>query len=285
MFKKIILMALFIFCVVAAINTSVHAGNKPVFIGITAKDDAVAQKDYSPFLSLLAKELKCDVTLKTFPDLVKLGESLKSGKIQFTILSPTDYLKMHETVGVEAIATKLNKGGTPFCQGTIISAKNGNINKLIDLKGKPFCFGPDGSFNKYYAALTAFKTEGLTIKDVDPLYGKSCSNIAGHILEGKSVAGVICDYSWNGWEKKLKEDPKTEQPSSKLKVIGVGPKLRDKAIAASKTTAAELRKKFVAALLTLKGKPEILKPPLKAKGFAASTDKDYDSLRKIIKEL
>lgn len=285
MFKKIIFMSVVVFCSVFVTSTSVFAKSKPVTIGITARDDAVAQKDYAPFLKLVKEELGNDVVLKTYSDLVTLGKAIKAGSIHFSIISPTDYLKLNEAVGVEAVATKLNKGGTPFCQGTIIAAKDGGINKLTDIKGKTFCFGPDGSFNKYYAALTAFRTEGVTIKDLDAQYGNSCGNIAGHILEGKSVAGVICDYSWDGWEKKLKSDPATEQPSAKLKIIGKGPKLRDKAIAISKKVDAKTRENFVNALIALKGKPEILNPPLKAKGFAKSTDKDYDGLRKIIKEL
>ncbi len=252
MLHKLFTLCIGIICSLILISSPAFAG-KSITIGITTKDDAAAQKDYAPFLKLVKEQVKTEVTLKTFPDLVKLGDAGKSGKIQFLILSPTDYLKLNESVGVQAVATKLNKGGTPYCQGTIIAKKDGEINTLTDLKGKPFCFGPDGSFNKYYTALSAFKTQNLSIKDVKAEYGKSCGNIAGHILEDKSVAGVICDYSWDGWEKKLKDDPKTDQPSTKLKIIGKGPKLRDKAIAATKKVDAKTREKFVNALIALKG--------------------------------
>lgn len=249
-------------------------------IGIKSSNDSKTQSDYATFISLLSTNTKSTVTLKTFKSIEELSTAITKGDIEFTIVSPTDYLKLNESSKVAAIATKLNKGGTPYCQGTIIAGKGKGIEKVADLKGKKICYGPKGSFNKYYAALSTYKTNGIKSEDVNAEFSNSCGNIAGHILEGKTDAGVICDYSWDGWVSK----EKTEY-TSKLVVVGKGPKLRDKAIAAAPKVDPKKSEKLVNALIALKDNPEIIKAPLKAKGFAKSTDKDYDELRNLLKSL
>jgi len=68
-------------------------------------------------------------------------------------------------------------------------------------------------------------------------------------------------------------------------MIGQGPKLRDMAVACSSCVKPELKKEFVDVLVELGGNSVILLPPLKAKGFASSTDKDYDLLRSVLKSV
>ncbi|MCP4376509.1 MAG: PhnD/SsuA/transferrin family substrate-binding protein, partial [bacterium] len=181
---------------------------------------------------------------------------------------------------LEAVATKLNKSGTPYCQGTLIALRGKGIKGIGDLKGKRFRYGPKGCFNKHLAALGAFKTAGLKPGELGGVsYGSGCGGIAQTILDGHADAGVICDYSWDGWV--AKKDAKV----GKFAVIARGPKLRDTVVAATGQTDASTQELFVRGLLALKGNATILKPPLKARGFARSTDGDYDSLRVLIKGL
>lgn len=254
-------------------------------IGIKSSDKIKAREAYQPFIGQLNRVIDGKVDLKIYTSLEELGKALKTGKIQFAFSSPTDYLKLNDSYGAVAIASKLNKGNSPYCQGTIVTSRDSEIKSIADLKGETFCYGPKGSFNKYYAALSAFKENKLGKDDVKAEYGTSCSNIAGYILDGKTKAGVVCDYSWDGWVKEQQVQSSTESLSSKLKIIGKGPRLRDDAISASEKVKKSIRKKFVSALLKLKGNPEILKAPLKAKGFAESTDDDYDLLRTVLTSL
>lgn len=249
-------------------------------LGIVSSDDAKAQGDYAPFIKLLKEKGDINVELKTYSTLEELETALKSGEAAFTFVSPTDYVKLNESAKVQAVATKLNKGGTPYCQGTIVAAKDKGIESIKDLKGKSICYGPKGSFNKYLAALAAFKENDLKESDLDAKFGSSCGNIASHILEGKTDAGVICDYSWDGWEAK-----DAKEYTEKLVVVGKGPKLRDKAVAASPKSDKKTIAALVKGLVALNGAEELIQPPLKAKGFAESTDADYDALREILKSL
>jgi len=262
-------------------ETSKTSPRKEINIGITSSDDAKSQKDYAPFNKLIAEKTGKDIVLKTYPSLDKLCKASGSGDVDFLILSPTDYLKANKASGAKAVATKLNKGGTPYCQGTVLAAKNGKIKSVTDLKGKTFRFGPDGSFNKYYAVLMLFSDNSLNWdKDLKSVsYGTGCGGIAGTILKGEADAGVVCDYSWNGWKAKNSEEVK------KLAVIGLAPRLRDKAIAASRGVDKATTEQFVKALVSLKDNPVILQPPLKARGFSPSTDKDYDSLRTVLSKV
>lgn len=249
-------------------------------IGIKSSDDTKSQKDYATFIQLLSEKANAQITLKTFKSIDELSNALISGEVEFTIVSPTDYLKLHESAKINAIATKKNKGGTAYCQGTIIAGKDKGINTIVDLKGKSICYGPKGSFNKYYAALSAYKSNGFKEEDVKAEFGSSCGNIAGHIIDGKTDAGVICDYSWDAWVKK-----DNKEYTGKLIVVGKGPKLRDDAIAASPKVDTKKHEILVSALIALEGNEEIVKPPLKAKGFEKSTDKDYDELRNLLNNL
>lgn len=256
-----------------------HA-KEAVVIGVKSSDVASVSEKYAPLKKLLEEKSGLKISVKGYATLEELSAAVKSGAASFVLASPTDYLKLHESAKAEVVATKLNKGGTPYCQGTIVAAKNKGIETVADLKGKKICYGPKGSFNKYLAALAAFKEAGLKESDMTSEFGSGCGNIADHIVNGKTDAGVICDYSWDGWNAKDK-NPYAE----KLQVVGKGPKLRDLAVAASPKTDKAVVTKIVAALLELKDAPEILAAPLKAKGFAKSSDADYNALREIVKTL
>lgn len=220
------------------------------------------------------------VELKAYPSSAELGQAAAAGEIDFVIASPTDYAALHESAGVVAVASKLNKGGTPYCQGTLIAPKGGSVAKLSDLKGKRFRFGPKGSFNKYHAALHAMAAAGVTSKDLKEVScGTGCSGIAETVLAGQADAGVICDYSWDSWM--ASSSPKVD----KLVIIGRGPKLREKVVAAAARTDRATREQLLKALLAMKGDPVLLAPPLKARGFVRSADSDYDLLRQVLKDL
>lgn len=251
-----------------------------IVIGVKSTNVAKAATAYAPLATLLSESTGYEISVQGFATLDALSNALKSGKVSLSVSSPTDYLKLHESAQAEAIATKLNKGGTPYCQGTIVAAKDKGIASIKDLKGKSICYGPKGSFNKYLAALAAYKKHGIKKEEIASQFGTGCGNIAGHILEGKSDAGVICDYSWDGWVAKSKSEY-----TDKLVVVGKGPKLRDLAIASSPKAQKNIIKTILTALVALKDKPELLKAPLKAKGFTPSSDADYDALREIVKNL
>jgi phosphonate transport system substrate-binding protein len=220
------------------------------------------------------------VALKVCKDTVELRRASAAGEVGFVIVSPTDYVAIKNPASLEAVATKLNKSGTPYCQGTLIAPKSGGVKTIGDLKGKRFRYGPKGSFNKYLAARHAFKHAGLAPGDLsEASFGTGCGGIAQTVLDGQADAGVVCDYSWDGWV--AKKDAKAD----KLVVIARGPKLRDTVVAATVRSDSAARERFVGALLALNGNPTILQPPLKAKGFARSNDGDYDSLREVIKGL
>ena len=261
--------------------TGCTSSRSPGFVvAVKSPDAAGAREQYAPFVRLMSEATGRPVTLKACGDCAELSRASAAGEVGFVIVSPTDYVSMKDSAGLEAIATKLNKSGTPYCQGTLIAVKGKGINRIGDLKGKRFRYGPKGSFNKYLAALCAFKQAGLKPGDLSGVsYGTGCGGIAQTILDGQADAGVICDYSWDGWV--AKKDAKV----GKLAVIARGPKLRDTVVAATGKTDAATREQFVRGLLALNGNATILQPPLKARGFARSTDGDYDSLRAVIKEL
>jgi len=257
-----------------------HAPSSGISLGVKSSDPVGTQEQYAPFIKLMSKNTGKPVVLKVYEDAEKLSGASAAGKVDFAIVSPTNYVAMKNAAGFEAVATKLNKSGTPYCQGTLIAPKAGGVKGIGDLKGKRFRYGPEGSFNKYLAARAAFKQGGFEPVELSGAsYGTGCSGIAQTILDGHADAGVICDYSWDGWV--AKNDAKID----KLTIIGRGPKLRDTVVAASGDVDAAAREQFVRALLALNGNPTILQPPLKAKGFARSTDGDYDSLREVIKGL
>ncbi len=251
-----------------------------VTLGVKAADASAARQQFAPFIGLLTKQLGRPVTLRVCGSSADLAQECKTGDVAFLLASPTDYVALNRSAGVTAIATKRNKGGTPYCQGILVAAKGNGITRVEDLKGKRFRFGPKGSFNKYHAALCALAEAGLDPKNdlAEVSYGSGCGGIAETIGQGQADAGVVCDYSWDGWV--AKNSPEI----AKLVVIGRGPKLRDTAVAAARNVDPAIREDFLEALLTLDGNPALLAPPLKAKGFAPATDRDYDPLRKILED-
>ncbi|MDF1555296.1 MAG: phosphate/phosphite/phosphonate ABC transporter substrate-binding protein [Deferrisomatales bacterium] len=258
---------------------------KPLALGVKAPaaDPEEVRKVYAPFVKILGQRLGQEVVLEPHGNTADLGRAVQAAEIDFLLLSPTDYLEVHAASGAEAIASKLNKGGTPYCQGTIVTRRDSGIESIADLKGKRFQFGPLGTFNKYWAALAALMGSGLDAqRDVEVSgYGEGCDGIADCVLRGESDAGVICDYSWDGWTDRAEGQRYVEE----LKVLGAGPRLRDDAVAVAPHLGPDQRHRLVNALLSLDGEDALLAPPLKAKGFAVGSDTDYDELRSLMQRL
>lgn len=278
-FVAVVLVASLVGC--GQVGVGGQAGTGAITIGLQSGDAAAARTQYAPFLDLLSGKMGRPISLATYKSLADLGGACRARKVDFVLVSPTSYVALADSADVTAIATKCNKGGTPYCQGTLIAEKGKGITCLADLKGKRFRYGPNGSFNKYYAALIAFKKAGLDpaaeFKRVS--YGTGCGGIAKTILDGEADAGVVCDYSWDGWAAAGSFE------AEKLSIIGRGPKLRDSGVAAASHVSVADCDQLVQALLATSGDPMVLAPPLKAKGFVRSTDRDYDALRQILTDL
>lgn len=179
----------------------------PIVIGVQANDVTLAEQGYAPLAARLADRLRREVTVSALPTADELGEACIHRKVDFVILSPVDYVALHESSKVDAIATRIGENGTPYVDD-----------------------------------------QALVEAGLDP-----------RELEVQLTAAVR----------------RTGEGSRE-------PRLRDSAFAACRHVPPQLRTVLVDALFSLRGEEVLSDSPLKAIGFAAANDDDYDLLRDLL---
>jgi len=139
---------------------------KPVRVGVTKLHiNPLVPAPWEPLRAALEKELARPVQVvmcKPF----QARELLRTGYLDFAILSPTDFAEVAREKVCKVIAQPVNSlGRTEHC-GLIVTAKDCPIKALSDLKGKRFAFGPEMDAFTHIAAADVLREAGLGPKDI-----------------------------------------------------------------------------------------------------------------------
>jgi phosphonate transport system substrate-binding protein len=253
-------------------DSSTNTHNELLFGSVAMDIPAVMHKRLRPLTRYLGDKLGRPVSLKLSPNMGAAINEVASNQVDLAYLTPVAYLKAHAKGGSKIIAKTVTKGKASF-QLMIVVKKDSPYKTVADLKGKSFAFGDQKALLQRAAVVGA----GINMEDFsDYKFIGHYDNIARAVVNGDFDAGILKDTMAYQWEGKG------------LRILAASPDLPPYNIAAKGSIDDDTLAKLKDAFLSLdKNNPEHLKVikaiDKKYDGFAATSDAEYDVVRKLIK--
>lgn len=246
---------------------------KEIILGSVAMDiPAVMHKRLSPLTEYLGNSLGMPVSLHLSHDMGAAINEISNSTVDIAYLTPVAYLKAHEKGGVELIAKTITDGEASFRLMIVVKADS-PIKTVADLAGRSFAFGDKKALLQQAVVVGA----GLPLEKLGSYqFIGHYDNIANAVMHGDFDAGILKDTTAFKWESKG------------LRILHSSADLPPYNIVASKSVSKELKEKIKKAFLDLSSKNPQHINIIKAldneyDGFAATSDAEYDVVRKLIK--
>lgn len=225
-----------------------------------------------------------------------IAQHLRNGSFQFAILSSGEFSLIKDPAGLEAVASGLFEKGGATQKGLVVCKKDSKIEKIADLKGKRFAFGPAKDLLYDYAARNALQYGGVADKDllrelVPPytLTGRihlgSGADVAKTVAFDLTVpAGVIDEATFNAMPEKggsFLSGPSRDM----FRVIGVTDPVPGMIVLAGPKSDPVMVQKMRTFLIgKVKSDPQICQQ-LKVSGFSEPDMTAYQLARQLVARL
>jgi len=234
-------------------------------------------KKFAPLIYYLENRLQREIVCNISRDYQEHIELVGKDKVDIAYLGPASYVNVVDNFGSKPLIARLEIKGSPLFQGVIVSHKSSSIRSVKDLKRKRFAFGDPNSTMSHIVPLTVLYDKGITLHDLDKYtFLPGHRNVALGVLMGDFDAGA------------LKEEVFYEYKDRGLIDLEWTPRISEHLFVTKSSMPEETINKLRAALLSLKDAPEAIRIMSSIKkdvtGLVPVTDKDYDSLRIILKK-
>jgi phosphonate transport system substrate-binding protein len=238
------------------------------------------KKAFDPLVQYLSSGIGRRVELSVFKDFESFWSGIKNREYDLVHYNQYHYIKSHKELGYDVILMNEEFGSTKV-NAAIVIRKDSGINTLADLKGRKIVFGGGKqAMQSYIGATQILRKAGLKAGDYTEEMSINPPNAAlavfNHLADAAGIGEVILSLS------SVKERVNTDQ----LKVLARGEDLPMLCWGVKKELdrglVAQIQKEMVGLRETSEGK-EILKN-VEATAFVPATDKDYDIVRRVVKE-
>jgi len=242
-----------------------------VFGSVAMDIPAVMHLRLKPLTKYLSKRLNRNVVLKLSPNMGEAISEAANGTVDIAYLTPVAYLRAHGKGNAQLIAKTVTNGKANF-KLMIVVRENSPIKTIQDLAGKSFAFGDKRALLQRATVVgSGIKLEQFSKYRFIGHY----DNIARAVMNSDFDAGILKDTKAYKWQEKG------------LRILHSSPALPPYNIVASKNVNAATLKKLKNIFLSLsKNNAEELKVikavDKKYDGFAATSDAEYDVIRKLI---
>jgi phosphonate transport system substrate-binding protein len=250
----------------------VSGSEEELRFGSVAMDvPAEMHRRLTPLTRYLSDELKMPVTLKLAKNMPAAIDDVAEGVVDIAYLTPVAYIKSHKKGNTRLVAKTVTKGQASF-KLMIVVREDSPIRTINDLKDKTFAFGDKAALLQRAVVVgSGLPLESLSSYDFLGHY----DNIVRAVLHNDFDAGILKDTKAFQWQGKG------------IRILYASDDLPPYNIAARGKIDDAVLKKLQAAFLKLDAKnPEhknIIKSlDKKYDGFVATSDKEYDIVRKLI---
>ena len=254
------------------IAVSAEQASDELKFGSVAMDiPAVMHRRLTPLTQYLSKKINRPVSLKLSPNMPAAIDDVATGQVDLAYLTPVAYLKAHKKGNSEILVKTLTKKKGSF-QLMIVVRDDSPIKTVEDLAGKSFAFGDKAALLQRAVVVGA----GMPLEKLGSYkFIGHYDNIVRGVLNGDFDAGILKDTKVFAWQKKG------------IRVLYSSEPLPPYNITAQGKLDADLKAKLTQAFLDLDiNKPEDKKviTALSGKydGFARTSDKEYDVVRKLV---
>lgn len=251
----------------------IHAGEVVHLGSVAAESPTTMIARMTPLTDYLSARTGLTVRFKAAPNLGAAVADLVSGQTSLAYFTPAAYIEAREKAGAIPLVSPLTKGVKTFSLMVVVP-RDSPLKSCQELKGKAFAFGDR-------KALVQKAVVDECMGDVGTLgqlkYLDHYDNIAKALLIGDFDAGILKDTVFDQYAPKgLRKLHESEQ-------------LPGYVIAASAKLDKEPREKLRNALLTITasaaGREALLALDKGYTGFAAVEDKEWDSIRKLVRRV
>lgn len=289
--KSILVIILTLLMITSCTQQRAQLGTdkNPVKLFFTPSVDVKVIEDSSKKLKeYLEKETSYKFDVSIPQNYVAVVEAFGTSRADVAALNTFGYILAHEKYGVEARMTVLRQGRATY-QSQFISKKGSSIKKIEDLKGKKFAFVDPASASGYLLPLKMLKD-----KKIDPsetVFAMKHDNVVSMVYNGQVDAGATF-YSppIDGQIEDARRLVKTQYPDveQKVMIIQLTDAIPNDPIVFRKDMPEEMKTKIIEKMMSFiqseEGK-KVFKAVYGVDDFKLSTDKDYDSVREMLKTL
>jgi len=235
---------------------------------------ATVIKSHEGFKNYLETQTGKKVELVVTTDYSSMIEAMRRGRIDLGYFGPLSYVMAKEkSPGIEAFAVQVHKGSPTYRSVIVVNAASG-IQKLSDIKGKVMAFGDPASTSSHLIPKSILLNAGLTARrDYQEEFVGNHDAVALNVQNGKAQAGGLSQPIFEAMVEMKTIDP------AKVKVLQVSEAFPNYPWTMQAALAPALKARIRKAFFDLKD-PAVLKP-MKAEGFQAIQDSEYNGIREL----
>lgn len=264
------------------------AENPVKFFFVPSVDATLLESGAKVVKDYLEKETPYKYKFAIPQSYVAVVEAFGTDRADVASLNTFGYILANEKYGVQALLRVIRYGSDTY-KSQIIARADGPIKKLEDINGKRFAYVDSSSTSGYLLPAKFLMDKG--IKPGSTVFAKKHDNVITMVYQGQVDAGATF---YTPPEKGVIQDArrlvKTQFPDveKEIKIVALTSEIPNDPIVFRKGLPEEMKKNIQQALIKFIKTPEGNKAFHDLYGvtdFKVSTDKDYDSVRDILKSL
>jgi len=263
-----------------------NQGERPsITIGLIPERNIFKQLDrYEPLADYLSKRIGADIKLKVLTRYGNIIDNFVSAGLDGAFFGSFSYTLAHAKLKVEPIARPENNDGVSTYYGLIMARKDGGIKTVKDMKGKTFAFVDRATTAGYLLPLAYFKANG--IDDYEKFLGETyfAGTHEAAIYDLLNKKADICAAKNTVFTRLAARDKRL---ATELVLLTRSPDVPENGLAIRKDFDGVIKSELKKTLLNMDKDSEginILKK-FGAKKFIETTNEDYDSVYKYVKEI
>lgn len=263
--------------------------SNPIKLFFTPSVDAKVMEDSTTaFKAYLEKLTPYKYQVSVPQSYVAVVEAFGTKRADIAAINTFGYILAHDKYGAEARLTVIRHGLATY-QAQFLAKSSGPIKSISDFKGKKMAFVDAASTSGYLLPLKMLKDKGIDISDT--VFAGKHDNVVSMIYQGQVDGGATFYSPPEGKEiQDARRLVKTQYPDveDKIKIVDLSDSIPNDPIIFRKEMPEEMKAKvteaFVAFVKSPEGK-EAFGKIYSVTDLKTATDKDYDSVREMLKAL
>jgi phosphonate transport system substrate-binding protein len=286
--KKILIAAALFSLLSCTSKKELGSESRPVqFALVPGQDTAVLMENGKLLEKWIHEQTGLFVKMQVPSNFVAVVEAIGSQRVDVAIINTFGYILAHDKYGATARLMGENLGRSEYW-GQIVTS-NPKIKTLQDLNGKKIAFVDPASTSGYLLAAKLFQDE--KIKPGEVVFAGKHDSVVTMVYQGSVDAGVTYHTpDEDGKPQDARRLVLTQFPDvfEKVRILKMTGPIPSEPVVFRKDLPPEIQAKLITALKSFSSTPEgtaTLKKLYHLTNFKDCTDKDYDSVRKLLLDL